>query len=88
MSLLAIRTIRIQNFDFDREDARQSAKEFIDLITAKYPSGLEDETINEKSYFVMPGYEHVTRHQPIAGYNSKEASWELYTTDLFLQPNT
>ena len=84
MSLLAIRTIRIHNFGMTRDEARFKAKEFTDLINKKYPEGVEDET----TYFVMPGFEHVTKHQPIAGYNSTEASWELYTTDLYLQPNT
>jgi hypothetical protein len=88
MSLLAVRTIQIHNYNFTREEARQAGREFISTITSAYPLGLEDEDLNEKTYFVMPGYEHVTKHQPVAGYNSTEASWGLYTTDLFLQPNT
>ena len=85
MDLDAIRTIRIQNFKASKTKAMKMIKSFLATLTTKYPMGLEDGT--ENSYFVMPGYGHVTKYQPIAVFNGIDAEWQISTTTLFTQPN-
>ena len=76
----AIKTIRVHNWGMTRAEAKKLAQKFIDLIAIGYPTGVE--TDNE-TYFVIPGFEHVTKHQPVVAYHPTEG-WGLQTRDLFL----
>ena len=84
MSLLAIRTIRIHNFSKSRSQAREIGETFVTLIGRKYPNGPDTD---KEIYFVLPGYEHVTKYQPVAVFNKLDNSWELSTINTFKQPN-
>jgi len=81
MNLDAIKTIRIHNYKWNKVKATKFANNFINIISKKYPAGLDSNV-----YFVLPGFEHVTKHQPIVEFNPVEGIWELSTTDLFKQP--
>ena len=84
MSLLAIRTIRIQNYSITRSKARDAGSNFIKIINSRYPNGVDSD---KETYFVMPGYEHVTKYQPVATFNNSDNSWELSTINKFKRPN-
>ena len=85
MDTLGIKTIRIHNFRWSKSKAVKFAQKFIDIIAKKYPMGIEED-IENKQYFVIPGFEHVTKHQPIVRYNPAEGAWELSSTNFILQP--
>ena len=85
MSTEAIKTIQIHNWKMSAFKAKKIAQHFVDLIQAAYPLGIEN-TENE-TYFVLPGFEHVTKNQPVAGYNPTEGQWELQAKTQFLLSN-
>ena len=86
MELKAIRTIRIQNPKLTRKECRLKAESFINVLEKSYPGGCD----NTDTYFVMPGCEHISRHQPVAvfvaGDSETQGSWVLSTEDQFLLP--
>jgi len=77
----ALKTIRIHNWKMSKTKAVKLAQKYLDLIQSKYPMGPDNDT----TFFVVPGFEHVTRLQPIVTFNPTEGAWELSTTDLFVQ---
>lgn len=79
----AIRTIRGLNWKFTKVRAQKHVNKFLSLIQKRYPEG---DKIFPTAYFVMPGYEHVTRNQPIAIYNENTAAWEISVINLFVNP--
>jgi hypothetical protein len=81
MDIDALKTIRIHNWKMPRTKAIKLAQKYLEVIQFSYPTGVEDET----TYFVIPGFEHVTRFQPIVVYNLTEGIWEVSTTNLFVQ---
>ncbi len=76
MDIKALKTIQIHNWGFDRDDCVAVVNNIIEKISAKYPKG-----VDRKVYFVIPGYEHVTRNQPIIRYNIE--AFELSTINKF-----
>jgi len=86
MDHVAINTIRVQNWGMSITRAKRVAMDFLNLLSIKYPTGLGEEVVNP-TYFVMPGFEHVTKNQPIGVYNGSEGCWELSTSTLFVEPN-
>jgi hypothetical protein len=82
MSLEAIKTIRIHNWGMTRLGAKKLAQETIDILLGAYPTGVESDN---ETYYVIPGFEHVTKHQPVVAYHPTEG-WVLQTRDLFLLP--
>jgi hypothetical protein len=85
MNFEAIKTIRIHNWSWSRIKAIKFADSFINLISNKYPLGIED--IKNQTYFVVPGFEHVTKNQPIIKFNPAEGAWELSVTNLLSDLN-
>lgn len=85
MDVNAIRTIRIHNFKATRPSCVEKAQKFLDTLTKHRPMGFDGESDNDQ-YYVMPGYEHVTKYQPIAIYSGTEGEWQLSSTSLFVQP--
>jgi len=84
MDTYALKTIRVHNWKWSRAKAIKFVQHYIDLISAKYPLGIEDS--KNENYFVLPGFEHVTKNQPILAY--KVDGWELTTANLFIEPET
>ena len=84
MSLDAIKTIRIHRWKWSKNKAERFAKAYIAIIQNTYPTGIE----GSETYFVIPTFEHVTKHQPVIAYNPTQGEWELQTRDLFLTPIT
>lgn len=80
MNFEALKSIRNNNLKWSITKCKQFSETFIDIITKKYPIGIDDST-----YFVIPGYEHVTKNQPIIAFNPSEGSWELETTTKFIK---
>lgn len=83
MNQEAIKTIRVHNWGMSRTQAIALAQRYVDLISGAYPSGVESDN---ETYFVVPGFEHVTKHQPVLAYHPTEAQWELQTRNLFVEP--
>lgn len=81
MNIDAIKTIRVHNWKMPRNKAVKLAQGYLDILQKNYPLGLD----KPSSYFVLPGFEHVTRMQPIAVYSPTEGLWELSTTDYLPQ---
>jgi len=80
MDIFAVRTVRIHNWKWPKLKAEKLLKHYVDIIGKKYPTGIEE----SNQYFVVPGFEHVTKDQPIISYNPAEACWEVSTTTQFL----
>ena len=80
MSSQALRTIKDYNLKWSLEQCKAHADEFIQTITKKYPQGLED----DRTYFVMPNFEHVERRQPIAIFDPTEGLWVLDINTKFI----
>jgi hypothetical protein len=83
MDTEALRTIKNLNWRWRPTKCIKFAKGYIDIITKKYPLGIPG---NE--YFVLPGFEHVTKNQPIVAYNGAEGQFELTVTTKFQLLNT
>jgi len=81
----AIKTIRIHNFKATRTSCVEKAQEFLDMLTKHRPMGFVVKSDNDQ-YYVMPGYEHVTKSQPVAVFATVEGEWQLSSTNLFVQP--
>lgn len=71
MNIKALKVIKDYNLKLTLLECKDKAIEFIQIITKKYPNGLDN------TYFVMPGFEHVTRNQPIASFDPTEGLWQL-----------
>jgi len=82
MDVRAVRTVRIHNWKWPRTKAEKLLIKYKDLITKKYPQGIEE----TNQYFTVPGYEHVTKDQPIIFYNHTEGSWEISVANQFINP--
>jgi hypothetical protein len=76
----AIYTIRALQFKCTKTKALKQIEYFLKLLNQKYPLGFNNV---EKSHFTMPGFEHVTRKQPIAKYDSQENKWVIKTYTIF-----
>lgn len=95
MSLNALRTIKALNWRKTRFQCQKMVNNFLDVVSKKYPDGFSDikdskeRLIAErKTYFVMPGFEHVTKNQPIAQFDVIERTWKLSTiTNHYLEKN-
>lgn len=79
MDFDALRSIRIHHWKWNRNKAIKYAQNYINIVQKKYPEG-----INNNTYFVLPGFEHVTKYQPIIVFNNADAIWELTTTTQFI----
>ena len=77
-SVRALKTIKVHNWGFSRLECIDLANRYMDFIRNKYPLGIEP-----NNYFVIPGYEHVTKNQPIIIYNGVEGEYKLSTANLF-----
>jgi len=80
---LALRTIRAQNWKWSKIKATKHLNNFIAFINK---NAYQVADLTDSTYFVMPGYEHVTRNQPIAKYNITQESWEIGVVTLFENP--
>ncbi len=76
MDELALKTIINYNKRWRSRKPTIFVNKYIKLISQKYPEGLKD-------YFVVPGFEHVTRNQPIIVFNTNEDIWELRSNTLY-----
>jgi len=81
----AIRTIRALKWRCSKYRAKKIINTYGRIITKKYPNGLD--TSNEE-YFVLPGFEHVTKNQPVFKYNNSLGNWEIKAESKFNNPNT
>ena len=84
MSLHALKTIRVHNWKWKRRQCVSFVQKYINILNGAYPDGLEGKNME---YYIIPGYEHVTKNQPILVFNSLEKEWKLSTTNLFLEPS-
>lgn len=73
----ALKTIKLYNRRFTRQQCINQADKYINLISNKYPEG-----VNSNVYFVIPGYEHITKNQPVVVY-SEEGEFKLSTNNMF-----
>lgn len=78
MDIAAIQTIRNYNRRWGKRAAEKFASKFINLINKKYPEGPDKNT-----YYVIPGFEQVTRDQPIVQFNETDGIWVLSSFTLF-----
>lgn len=77
MNPVALKTIRSQNSKWSAAKCKKHAQNFINAINGAYPEGTEGD-----QYFVIPGFEHVTKNQPIISY-SEEGEWVLEINTKF-----
>lgn len=80
MNLKAIKSIRIVR-KCTRRQALKFVEKHINLLNSTYPQGFDNE---EKTYFVLPGFENTTKNQPIIKFNPGEGKWELHTTSPYI----
>lgn len=78
MSLVnALKTIKLYNRRFTRQQCIDLGDKYIKLIKAKYPSG-----IPESQYFVVPGFNNITKNQPVIIYGI-DGEYQLSTVNKF-----
>ena len=78
MDIEALTTIKNLNWKWRPSKCIKYAQGIMDIIARKYPKGIE-----ATEYFVLPGFEHVTKNQPIISYNGAAGHFELTVTTKF-----
>ena len=78
MNIEALTTIKNLNWKWKPAKCVKYAQGIINIIAKKYPTGV---SVND--YFVLPGFEHVTKNQPIIAYNGAAGQFELAVTTQF-----
>jgi len=81
MSYKAIKTIRDYNLKLTISECKKIAGGFVNLINKKHPAGLDVGVDNV--YFALPGFEHVTKNQPVVTFDPTEGMWILDTNTKF-----
>jgi len=74
----AIKTVKIHNWKWTKGKIEKFLKLHLKLVQDKYPEGLPNST-----YFVVPGFEHVTKNQPVVKFSPAEGIWVISTLTLF-----
>lgn len=78
MNLDALKTIKRQNSKWTIAKCKKHAQSVINMISKEFPDGIDTE-----HYFVVPGFEHVTKDQPIITFDPTEGQWELNINTKF-----
>lgn len=81
MEYEVFKTIKSKHFRWNRIQCQSFVDKFIDKLSKWIPDG-----IPENQYIVLPGYEHITRYQPIIVYNQEAKIYQLTNDTKFFKP--
>lgn len=81
MNYEIFKVIKSKHYKWNRIQCQNFVNKYIDKLQLLLPRG-----IPENQYFVVPGYEHVTRFQPIIIFNASSKLYELSSTTKFFTP--
>jgi hypothetical protein len=82
MDLQLFQSIKSKHYKWNRIQCFRFADRFVRIISSKYPKG-----IPESEYFVLPGYESMTRFQPIVIFDPLTATFILSSNTVFFTPS-
>jgi hypothetical protein len=74
--------IKSRHYKWNRIQCFNFANKFLKIIAKKYPEG-----IPQNQYFVIPGYEDMTKFQPIVMFDIIEQAFILTSSTLFFTPS-
>ena len=78
MNQVALKTIKSKNSKWTTAKCKKYANSVISMISKKFPEGTEGD-----QYFVVPGFLHVTKNQPIILFNPTNGEWDLEINTKF-----
>lgn len=84
MDFILFKSIKSQHYKWNRIQCLAFANRHLDTIKKKYPDG---NILPPNTYFVLPGYEHMTKFQPIIVFDSIENIFILSTNTVFFTPS-
>lgn len=76
------RSIKLVHPKWNKVQCMKFIEKHLNLCIHNLKEGLPD-----NQYIVLPGFESVTRFQPIIIYNSKDSIFEVITTTKFFKPS-
>lgn len=82
MDFQLFQSIKSRHFKWNRIQCFNFANKFVKIIANKYPAG-----VPENTYFVIPGYETMTKFQPIVVFDNIEQSFKLSMNTTFFTPS-
>jgi len=82
MDFQLFKSIKSQHYKWNRTQCFNFANKIVNIVSRKYPAG-----IKENEYFVLPGYEHMTKFQPIIVFDKIENRFILSTNTVFFTPS-
>lgn len=82
MDFNLFKSIKARHYKWNRIQCFNFANKFVKIIANKYPEG-----IPATEYFVIPGYEDVTKFQPIVVFDTIEQAFMLTSNTLFFTPS-
>lgn len=74
----ALKTIRRGKDKWTIAKCRKHVNTIIKGVDKLYPDGLD-----AGNYIVIPGFEHVTKNQPVLSYNAINSVWDLNINTTF-----
>jgi len=76
------KSIKSRHYRWNRIQCFNFANKYVNIISKKYPNGIE-----ENQYFVIPGYEDMTKFQPIVVFDNIQNKFVLTTNTMFFTPS-
>ena len=81
MEYEVFKAIKSLHYRWNRIQCQSFVDRFISKLIKWIPNG-----IPENQYIVLPGYEHITRFQPIIIYNQEAKIYQLSSDTKFFKP--
>tara|TARA_R110002012_G_scaffold194335_5_gene362144 strand:- start:222 stop:464 length:243 start_codon:yes stop_codon:yes gene_type:complete len=78
MNIEALKTIKRGKKKWSIAKCKKHVKSIIKGVDNLYPDGL-----SKGNYIVIPGFEHVTKNQPVLSYNATNSVWDLNINTTF-----
>ena len=75
-------SIKSRHYRWNKIQCFNFAKKYIKILNKKYPEGVPPD-----QYFVLPGYEDMTKFQPIFVFDPIEGGFTLTSNTTFFSPN-
>ena len=82
MDYSLFQAIKSRHYKWNRIQCFNFANKFLKIIAKAHPEG-----IPENQYYVIPGYEDMTKFQPIIAFDIIEQAYILTSNTVFFTPS-
>jgi hypothetical protein len=82
MDYSLFQAIKSRHYKWNRIQCFNFANKYVKIIARKFPEGIPD-----NQYFVIPGYEDMTKFQPIVIFDTIEQAFILTSNTVFFTPS-